>query len=185
MIDIKHINQCKKGENSSYRIIYEATSSYIYAIIKNYIQDEEYRKDIMQESYAAIFSSILTYDEDKGQFKSWISRITVFHCISFLRKNSKMKFDYSLSVVEEIGDEQYIKLHDLRKEEIEDILKEMPLGYKTIFLLFVIDDYTHKEIGELLNISTETSRSQLMRGIQWIKKNISVTTSNKLAYGNR
>lgn len=185
MIDIKYINQCKKGETSSYRIIYEGTSSYVYAIIKNYIRDEEYRKDIMQESYAAIFSSIQTFDEEKGQFKSWISRITVFHCISFLRKNSKMKFDYSLSVVEEIGDEEYIRLHDLSKEEIEEILKEMPLGYKTIFLLFVIDEFNHKEIAELLNISIETSRSQLMRGIQWIKKNISVTTSNKMAYGNR
>lgn len=96
-----------------------------------------------------------------------------------------MKFDYTLSLVEEIGDEEYIRLHDLSKEEIEEILKEMPMGYKTTFLLFVIDEYSHKEIGELLNISAETSRSQLMRGIQWIKKNISVTTSNKLAYGNR
>lgn len=185
MIDTIYIHQCKKGEASSYKKLYEVTSSYVYAIIKTYIWDEEYRKDIMQDTYAAIFTSIKTFDENKGEFKSWMAKITVFNCIAFLRKNSKMKFDYSLSLVEDIEDDDYRKLHELTKNEIEIILKDMPLGYKTIFLLSVIDEYTHKEIGELLNITAETSRSQLMRGIQWIKKNISVTTSNKLAYGNR
>lgn len=185
MIDSIYINQCKKGDASSYKVIYENTSAYIFAIVKNYIRDEEYRKDIMQETYAAIFSSIKSYDEKKGDFKSWIARIAVFNCIAFIRKNSKMQFDYTLTAVEEITENDYLRFYELSKSEIEDILKEMPLGYKTIFLLSVIDEYTHKEIAELLNITTETSRSQLMRGIHWIKKNISLTTSNKLAYGNR
>ena len=185
MIDTIYINQCKNGDASSYKKLYELTSSYVYAIIKTYIRDEEYRKDIMQETYAALFTSIGTFDENKGEFKSWMAKITVYNCISFLRKNSKMKFDYSLSLVEEIDDNDYVKLHELSKNEINELLINMPLGYKTIFLLSVIDEYTHKEIAELLNITTETSRSQLMRGIQWIKKNISLTTSNKLAYGNR
>lgn len=185
MVENQYITQCQKGDKSSYKKIYEDSAAYVYAIIKSYIRDEEYRKDIMQETFASVFNSIHNFDFTKGTFKNWVSKITVVNCITFLRKNSKMKFDYTLTVVDEINVEDYEKLHELNKNDIEELLKEMPLGYKTIFLLSVIDEYTHKEIAELLNISTETSRSQLMRGIQWIKKNISLTSSNKLAYGNR
>lgn len=185
MVDAIYIQQCKNGEAPSYKKIYEATAPYLFTIIKNYISDEEYRRDILQETFAAVFSSIQNYDEKIGEFKHWIAKIAVYQCISFLRKNSKMTFDYSLSAVEEFMEDDYFRLDELSKKEIEDLLSSMPLGYKTVFLLHVLDDYSHSEIAALLNITAETSRSQLMRGIGWIKKNISLTTSNKLAYGKR
>ncbi len=165
-------------------MIYESSAAYVYTIVKNYIKDEEYRRDIMQEIYTAVFVSINNYDLAKGSFKGWIAKIAVVNCIAHLRKSSKMSFDFSLTKVEEIAEADVLKLDELTQTEIEALLIEMPTGYKTIFLLSVIDDYTHKEIAELLNITTETSRSQLMRGINWIKKNITLTTSNKIAYGN-
>ncbi len=185
MVDILYINKCKNGDSSSFKVIYDSSAAYVYTIVKNYIKDEEFRKDLMQETYAAIFNSIKTFDEEKGNFKSWISKITVFTCIAHLRKSSKMNFDFSLAKVEEIAEDDVLKLDELRQEEITALLQEMPTGYKTIFLLYVIDEFSHKEIGELLKITPETSRSQLMRGISWIKKNITLTTSNKMAYGNK
>jgi RNA polymerase sigma factor (sigma-70 family) len=185
MVETIHIQQCKNGDSSSFKEIYNASSAYVYTIVKNYIKDEEYRRDIMQETFAAIFTSIKNFDEEKGSFKNWIAKITVVNCIAHLRKSIKMSFDFSLTKLEEIAADDILKLDQLSQQEIESLLTEMPIGYKTIFLLSVIDDYSHKEIAALLNITAETSRSQLMRGISWIKKNITVTTSNRMAYGNR
>jgi RNA polymerase sigma factor (sigma-70 family) len=185
LVDTLYINKCKNGDGSSFKVIYEASAPYVYTIVRNYIKDEEYRRDIMQEIYAAVFVSISNFDESKGSFKGWIAKIAVVNCIAHLRKSSKLSFDFSLTKVEEIAEHDVLKLDELSQAEIESLLSEMPAGYKTIFLLNVIDDYTHKEIAEMLKITPETSRSQLMRGIHWIKKNITLTTSNKMAYGNK
>jgi RNA polymerase sigma-70 factor (ECF subfamily) len=184
MIDIKYIDQCKNGDKSSFSHIYNGSAAYVFAIIKNYISDKETQKDVMQDSYAAIFSSISAFDESKGAFKNWIAKIVIVNCINCLKRNSKIQLDFSLAKVEEIAEEDYLKLDELSQSEIEYMLKDMPLGFKTVFLLSVIDSYSHKEIAELLNITPETSRSQLMRGINWIKKNLLLNNmSNKMAYG--
>jgi RNA polymerase sigma factor (sigma-70 family) len=185
LVDIQYIEKCKNGDSSAFKMIYNASAAYVYAIVKNYLKDEEYRRDIMQEIFAAVFTSINNFDIEKGSFKGWVAKIAVVNCIGHLRKSSKLQFDFSLTKVEEIAEEDALKLDELSQVEIETMLIEMPQGYKTIFLLNVIDDYSHKEIAAMLNISPETSRSQLMRGIHWIKKNIRLTTSNKMAYGNK
>ncbi|MBK8886594.1 MAG: sigma-70 region 4 domain-containing protein [Saprospiraceae bacterium] len=87
--------------------------------------------------------------------------------------------------MEVVDEENYDTLDSLEKlsvNDLEKMLVNMPVGYKTIFLLSVIDEYSHKEIGELLGITPETSRSQLFRAIKWIKTNI-FNDINKMRYG--
>ena len=84
---------------------------------------------------------------------------------------------------EEIGEEEAHNLDHLSREEIENILIEMPLGYRQVFMLFIIDEYSHKEIGLLLNISPEASRSQLSRAKKWLRKKTLTKTDKTLANG--
>ena len=182
MISQDLIERCKRKERLAFKQCYEQSAPYVYTIIKNYLFDEAARQDAMQESFANIFNAIDSYDETRGLFKSWIARITINQCIGILRKSKKLNLFVPL-------DEQHMDIrHELdhmesiKSEEIKILLEKMPSGYRTVFLLSVIDGYSHKEIGKLLNISAETSRSQLFRAIKWIKKNHLVHLKNYI-YG--
>lgn len=181
MVSIKIIQDCINNKPQAQRLLYEKAAPYLYAIIKNYIHDKEMRKDALQNAFAQIFMSLHRFDESRGNFKSWIAKITVNKTIDLLKKESKLKQFYSLEVVKEIPENVFDHLDSLSKKDIEDLLVKMPMGYRTVFLLSVIDGYNHKEISEMLGIKPETSRSQLLRSIKWIKKNINLK-SNLFSY---
>lgn len=83
--------------------------------------------------------------------------------------------------MDHLSKDDFAHLDQLSKADIVLLLEDMPQGYKTIFLLHAIDDFSHKEIAELLEISPETSRSQYHRALKWIKKN-TLITSNQIRY---
>jgi len=166
------IRRCINGKEQAHKEFYEKYAPYVYAIIKNYVKNNEQRKDALQESFAHIFSSLKNYDSQKGSIKSWIGKITVYKSIELIRRESKSNLFFGLEVVQDFGENKFDYLDHLSKNEIEDLFKKMPSGYRSVFLLSVIDEFVHKEIASLLNISEETSRSQLMRAKKWIKNNM-------------
>lgn len=178
MLDNSIILQCKRKEPQALKQCYEACAPYIYTIVKSYIYEPEMRKDVMQDIFANIFTSLHTYDFEKGKFKSWIASIAINQSIAHLRKQKKLAIFTNLDEIQETVEIQESRVNDLSKEQLEILLEYMPAGYRTVFLLSVIDGYSHKEIGEILHTTPENSRSQLSRGLQWIKKNILVDTKN-------
>lgn len=177
------IQSAKNKNRKAQKALYEATAPYIYTIVKNYIWDDSFRKDAMQVVYAQVFLSLDRFDEDKGTFKAWIAQLTINQCIKFLKKHFKIHFNYGLESLVEIRDDSFAHLDTFSVKDIEQMLKEMPKGYRTVFLLSVIDGFSHKEIAAQLNISVETSRTQLMRSKKWIKQNIAFPTNNTEEYG--
>lgn len=183
MIDLNTIQRCRAGNENAYRQVYNTCAPYIYTIVKNYFCHVDDRKDALQEIFAQIFLSMKNFDQDKGSFKGWISKIAVYQCIGLLKNKNKFSF-IAPSISNEHHEEpiSMTLMDELSQDEIENILLDMPLGYKAVFLLSVIDEYSHKEIGEMLGITPETSRSQLSRAIKWIKSNV-LTEKNQIAYG--
>lgn len=174
--------KCQKGDQSAYSTLYKTCAPYVFTIVKNYFSEDHDRKDVLQEIFAHIFTSLENFDQNKGSFKSWISRIAVHQCINVLRKNNRLNIVYTMEIMEDIEYDTLETLEKFTEKDLEKMLMDMPDGYKTIFLLSVIEEYSHKEIGEMLSITQETSRSQLFRAIKWIKNNI-LNTSNMIQYG--
>ena len=172
MTDQTFIKKLVDRDAGAFQSFYEEYAPYVYAIVRNYIGDEVFRKDVMQEIFAALFVSIKNYDANKSGFKTWISRLAVNQCISFLRKNYRQKMTFNLELYTEISESDVSGFNNLTRAELEGLLSKMPLGYRTVFLLYVIDEYDHKEIAAMLNITQETSRSQLMRSLSWIRNHI-------------
>jgi len=181
MVPTLLIEKCKKKDRSGQGELYSTCAPYVFTIVRSYLKDDSFIKDIMQEAFAAIFKSIDKYDPKLGNFKSWIAQITVRKCIDHLRSYNKVTLNTSLEVLETFSEDDFKHLDQLTKKDIESMLVEMPEGYKTIFLLSVIDEYPHTEIADMLDISPETSRSQLHRAMKWIKKNI-FQSSNHCRY---
>lgn len=183
MISRDLINRCICKEQQAMQLCYEACAPYIYSIVKTYIYDKQLHKDIMQDIFVALFTSLENFNSEKGQFKSWMSSLAINQCIGVLRKKKKeIKIVPIQKQYDTISDDQVTTLERLDKKDLEKLLHRMPKGYKTVFLLSVIDGYSHKEIGNVLEITAETSRSQLSRSIAWIKKNL-IVESKKYIYG--
>jgi len=181
VINSETIQKCKSGKHSAYKELYNAFIPYVHSVVSRYINDIEDRKDIIQEIFAKVFVKIDSYDETKGKFKSWIRKITVNECLMFIRSKSKM----SIHVINEnfdISDDTFSKLENLTREDIISMLDKMPKRYKLVFMAYIIDGFSHKEIAEKLKITKDTSRSQLTRAKRWIIKNISKENQIK-SYG--
>lgn len=182
MVDNKTIQGCIGKDEPSCRIFYEQTISYVYTIVKLYVYDEEQRKDIVQETYANIFTNLQQFDPEKGEIKSWIRRITINQCGMHLRKEVRKVPVVSLGKIKQDVRREEKDLNGLTRGDVERMLVKMPAGYRTVFLLVTFDDYTHEEVSDLLGISQEASRSQLSRAKNWIRKSI-FSTENSNANG--
>ncbi len=173
MLTSTQILSCQKREHNALKHCYETCAPYLYTIVKSYIYDEENRKDVLQESFAAIFSSLNSYDHKKGPFKPWIAKVTVNQCIQHLRNNNKLNLFVPLNIDSHKEIKDYDNLLDqFSRQDMLQLLSKMPEGYRTVFVLFIIDEYSHKEIADKLHISIGTSRSQLSRAMNWLKKNL-------------
>lgn len=127
------------------------------------MKDEAAAKDALQEVFVIVFEKIKSF-KDAGNFEGWLRRITVHHCIYLLKKQKirlEFKDDY-LPPVEQINFDHALEEQQL-KEKLKRAIQQLPDGFRTIVNLYIIEDYSHKEIAAMLDISEGTSRSQLNR----------------------
>ena len=181
MVDKQILQGCKQRDRKCQQKLYTICAPYAYAIARSYIWDDDFVKDVMQEAFVSVFRSIESYNEQKGSFKSWLAKIVTYKAIDFLKSNNRINISSGLEVVEHLVEDDFEYLDELTREDIEHLLSKMPMGYRTIFMLAAIDEYSHVEIGKMLNIGANTSRSQYHRALKWIKKNITVTP-NQMRY---
>ena len=183
MIGAEIIQKCIAKDQQGYRCLYEACIPYVYSVVKSYVPEEFYQKDIIQDIFAKVFKSIEQYDAAAGEFKYWLRKISVNFCLMHLRKTKNFTPIVPIDKYnEQIADGSSGISENISREEINQLLQIMPPGYKTIFLLVAIDGYSHEEVSLELNISSGTSRSQYLRAKNFIREHI-LNNSNKLKYG--
>ena len=183
LVDQEVINLCKENKEIGHKAVYEHSVKYVFAIVSRYVTLEHARKDIVQEVYANTFSNIAQFDSEKGSFKSWIRKIAVNQSLMFLRK--KNSFQSLIPITDNVIEENSVQqdISEFERENVLKVLSRMPIGYKTVFMMNVIDGYTHGDISEKLSISKETSRSQLSRANKWLQNRLVKKSKIKL-YGS-
>lgn len=176
-MDVSHaIKILKAGDKSGLKYLVYLFSKDFIKIAARYTRDHEEAKDILQDSYIKIYRSIQQLnDNDEISFTKWASRIIIN---TALRKYSK---HYYKNEREQILDYKHplqeAKIHSkLNSDDIHSLINELPIKYKTVFTLYVIDGYSHKEISELLEINEGTSRSQFLRARKMLQAKLSTNT---------
>ena len=165
------IRRSKKKEHKAFRELYEACIPYVYTLVREHIYQEDFRKDIIQEIFAQVFLNIGKFDPEKGEFRPWLRRLAINQCLMFLR-DRKADFDYeTLENYQELIDapDLFHSKDGLDPNKIKALVKEMPEGYGKVFQLVVLEGYTHEEVGEIMEISPKSSRSQLTRARKWLR----------------
>lgn len=134
----------------------------MYGICLRFARNQMEAEDVMQEGFIKVFRYLKDYRND-GSLEGWIRRTMVNTAINFYKKKIKYQKDVSLDQGEPISVEEESAIDRLSTQELLEMIRELPDGYRMVFNLNVIEGYTHKEIGDMLNISENTSKSQLSR----------------------
>lgn len=165
------IDGVKNRDRSSQRILYETFAPLMLSVCFRYVNDMEVAKDILQEGFIKIFNSIDSY-LNKGSFEGWVRRIFINICLEYLRKNDVLKNaalidDPALSLQPD-----YSAVDQISADELMEIIGELPPGFRTVFNMYAIEGYSHKEIADILGITESTSRSQFTRAKQQLQKRL-------------
>ena len=155
------ITGCIEGNRRMQEILYNRFSSKMYGVCLRYASNAAEAEDILQEGFIKIFKKIDTF-RSEGSFEGWVRRIFVNTAIEHFRRR---KYLTPVTEKEENTIEgKYISvLDELAEQDILNLVQELSPGYRTVFNMYVVEGYTHKEIGDILGISEGTSKSQLSR----------------------
>ena len=153
------ISACKNNERQAQKELYDNYSSYILGICMRYMKKRDEAEDAMIQSFFRIMNNIQSYN-GSGSFEGWMRRIAINECLMAIRKKKMLMVDIDDAKQLEYSETSIVEL--LEYQELLQILDELPTGYRTVFNLYVIEGFKHREIAEQLNISINTSKSQLI-----------------------
>ncbi len=164
------INGCIVGDRTAQQTLYGRYSPKMFAICLRYAKDYHSAEDILQEGFIKVFRYISNFRRE-GSFEGWMRRIFVNTAIEHLRKAVSL---YSIVDDEDkpmdILDESVFDQLDY--QDLLNMVQSLSPGYRTVFNLYVVEGYSHKEIAKLLNISEGTSKSQLARARVLLQKKV-------------
>ena len=168
--NIELIKAVMDGNKRAAHLLYDAHKNSLFLVCLRYARDRSQAQDYLQESFISIFKNLKQFDTSRGAFESWAKRVAINTCLMDLRK--KTLYSVSLSEAEKVESTADDVLSDLSLKEMLALIQQLPDGYKTVFNMYVIDGYSHKEIAEELNISPSTSKTQLMKARLLLQKKI-------------
>jgi RNA polymerase sigma-70 factor (ECF subfamily) len=151
---------CKKHDARAQRELYELYKCRLMGICRRYAKSREEAQDVLQEAFIKIFTKFHQLD-DYERLDSWMIRITINTAINYYHVSKKNVFDDISDVQTESGDYELI-IEKVSDEYLIQLINALPDGCRLVFNLFVIEGYSHAEIGAMLSISESTSRSQLV-----------------------
>lgn len=157
------INLIKEGDEQATRQLYCRYIRYLSAVCSRYIYSDEDIKDVLQDAFLKIFSSVKSFEyRGDGSLKGWMTKIVLNETLKFVKHNCRLDFVELRPEEMDIPDEEP-NTEGIPPAVIHSMIRDLPDGYRTIFNLYVIEEKSHKEIAELLGIKINSSASQLHR----------------------
>ncbi len=155
---------CMRGESWARKRVYEQYAPAMMSVCMRYVNDRETARDLLQDGFVKLFVKIGTYTGN-GSFGGWIRRIFVTTALEYLRashalKGSVISIDDCAHGVSAVD---YSVLDRLSADDLMACVATLPPGYRTVFNLFAIEGFTHREIAEMIGVSEVTSRTQFIR----------------------
>lgn len=174
----KLIKECQAGNSIAQEKLYHAFSRKFFGICLRYSCDHTEAEDMHQEGFVKLFRKIDMYDFS-GSFPAWSSRLFTNNCIDMLRKKPNL-YTISEEYAYCLESDTVGAIEELYEQDLIKIIQELPIGYRTVFNLYIIEGYSHKEIGEKLNINEGTSKSQLNRARKLLQKKLAELSETEL-----
>lgn len=173
-IDIHHqlIAQCKEGNPKAQYQLYNLYSKQMLNISNRIVNNRMEAEDVLQESFINAFTRLSSF-KGEASFGSWLKRIVINQSLNVVRKKKQFFEDINDDTLGDTSETEIEKDEDAIEYNVSDIhsaMKQLPDGYRIIFSLYMFEDLSHSEIAEQLNISVNTSKSQLSRARKKMKE---------------
>ena len=156
------IEGAKRGERRSQKAIYDMLSAKMMAVCMRYMGDKDSAEDVLQDGFVTLFSKIDSYS-GAGSFEGWARKIFVNTALMSLRKKDALKDSEDVDAARGIVSEEPSAIQKIGYKDLIAMIAALPPGFRTVFNMYVLEGYSHKEIAKELGISETTSRSQLQR----------------------
>lgn len=159
---------CLAQRQDAQKGLFKMYYGYVKSICLRYASNKEEAEEILNTSFLKVFQYLDKYNHNQS-FKAWIRKIVVNTAIDYYRKEQKHAQNIPIETAPEVSFDDNI-LDKMAAEEILEWVQTLPTSYRTVFMLYVVEGYNHREIGELLGISEGTSKSNLMIARNKLKK---------------
>ena len=169
--DIELIESCKKGNRAAQKILYDRLASRMFPVCMRYIGDRTAAEDVLQDGFVTLFTRLESY-KGEGSFEGWARRIFVTTALMSLRKKDALKMSDELETVRGMKTETTSQLQNIGYKELMKLVMSLPSGFRTVFNMYAIEGYSHKEIADMLGITETTSRTQFSRARVWLQNKI-------------
>lgn len=172
------IQQCERHDRKAQNELFAHYAPILLSIALRYVKDHQKAEDVLVKSFYKVFTKINEF-KGAGSFEGWMKKIVVNECLMDIRKNK----NFSMTIaIDQVQNDLRVEWRDnLTYEEILSLLDDLPDGYRTVFNLYVIEGYKHREIADLLDISINTSKSQLILARRKLQSIIKKKLDLKLA----
>jgi RNA polymerase sigma factor (sigma-70 family) len=171
MTDEQLISGCMNHHAGAQKLLFDKFSKRMMGVCLRYIPDYDEAQDILQESFIKVFQKIESF-EGKGSLDGWIRRIIVNTALDYFRKNKDQRFQLELPEDDLAMSSEITVMETIQARELLSMIQALPTGFRTVFNLYAVEGYSHKEIAELLGISESTSKSQYARARVHLQKSI-------------
>jgi RNA polymerase sigma factor (sigma-70 family) len=153
------IDGCRTKQRELQKALYLRYYGTMYAVCLRYAKNRYEAEDILQEGFIKVFNNIKQF-AGSGSFQGWIRRIMINSALELIQKRKLDITDFYIENAEDSNDSVRSRIDT---NDLLEIIEELPKGYRTVFNLYAIQGYQHKEIAEMLNVSEGTSKSQFAR----------------------
>jgi RNA polymerase sigma-70 factor (ECF subfamily) len=175
-----------KNNPAAQEELYNRFSPRMLGVCYRFAKNREDAEDMLQEGFIKIFTQLHQY-RNEGALEGWIRRIIVHTCINILKKNKKFADSVNIIYAKSIHIREEMIPSIMQAKQVVECIRLLPVGYRTVLNLYAIEGFSHKEIGQLLDIEESTSRSQYTRAKAMleeilIKKKI-IQKPRKVNYG--
>lgn len=171
MTDEEIVKGCINKNPIAQKNLYEKFSRKMMGVCLRYSENQEEAEDVLQNGFITVFQNIETF-KSLGSFEGWIRKIMVNTALTNIRKNKKFKQNIELDSVTYMLPSTNHVAEGFAANDLLKLIKTLPPGFRTVFNLYAVEGYSHKEIGEMLNISEGTSKSQYSRAKAHLQKMI-------------
>lgn len=166
--------QCRQGDNRARKELYEQYAGRMLGVCLRYAGDRDTAQDLLHDGFLKIFGSFDKFTwRGEGSLRAWMERVMVNTALQYIRKNDIISQSATLEEVPEVYEEPEASTVELIPQGVlMQFVKELPVGYRTVFNLYTFEDKSHKEIAQLLGINEKSSASQLFRAKNVLAKKV-------------
>ena len=171
-MDEQLVERIRQNDQRAMSLLYQRYVGILTSVCYRYVVHENDVKDVLQNSFVKIFTSLPSF-EFRGQdsLKAWMTKIVVNESLNFLQSRKKMLFVEDERILRDLPEEE-VNLDRISDDELHQLIRELPDGYRTVLNLFVFEGLSHRQIAELLSIKESTSASQFYFAKRLLAKRI-------------